>query len=100
MAQDWSRQSPSGPVSAISEETEVCRCSRFAPLKLRRFGTRLHAESVGRFGTCPAPKPAKRPTFSTTISAPQLHLVVRAVWGSRPRHAHANRPGPHRRGAY
>ena len=32
-----------------------------------RFGPPLHSESVGYFGTCPTPEPAKRPTFNAVI---------------------------------
>src|SRR5262245_44508812 len=52
-------------------------------LRLGRFGTRLHTESVGSFGTLPTPNPVKRPTFNTVILAPQLPLTCAVNGDSR-----------------
>src|SRR5262245_47545091 len=41
-------------------------------------GARAH-HALGNFWTLPAPKPDKRPTFNTVISAPELHLHIASI---------------------
>ena len=40
---------------------------------LWRFGTLPHSKTLGRFGACSTPEPAKHPIFNAAISAPLLH---------------------------
>jgi hypothetical protein len=45
------------------------------------FRNALVRRTLRRFGTCPAPKPVKWPTFNTVISAPELHIIGAVTWG-------------------
>ena len=45
-------------------------------------------KTLWRYRTFPTPQTAKRPTFNADASAPQLHIIGRAIGGNRPRHAH------------